>query len=109
MTDLFPRIALWTARQCGKASTFAVMLAFVLIWAATGPLFGWSTGWSMAINDPTTVITFLLCFLIQNAQTRDANAIQKKLDELIRATADARDQLIGLEEKSEEEIANLRG
>src|SRR5215203_1639248 len=80
--DLFAR---WIERQVGSPITFVMAVAVVLIWAISGPFFGWSDTWQLVINTGTSIVTFLMVFLIQNAQNRDACAIQAKLDELIRA------------------------
>ncbi len=86
------------------------MLAFVVVvlWAVTGPLFGFSDTWQLVINTGTTIVTFLMVFLIQNAQNRDTQALHLKLDELIRATEGAHNRLIALEEQGEEELALVR-
>lgn len=83
-------------------------LAVVVLWAVTGPLFGYSDTWQLVINTGTTVITFLMVFLIQNAQNRDTQAIQLKLDELIRATQGAHNRLMALENQSEETLAEVK-
>ena len=82
--------------------------AIVVVWAASGPLFGWSDTWQLVINTGTTIITFLMVFLIQNTQNRDTQALQLKLDELIRATGGARNRLLRLEELTEEEMKHIR-
>jgi low affinity Fe/Cu permease len=92
------------ARQAGKASTFVAALALLVVWAVSGPLFGWSDTWQLIINTGTTIITFLMVFLIQNTQNRDTEALHLKLDELIRATKGARDSAMELEDKSEEQL-----
>lgn len=83
-------------------------LAIVVVWAATGPLFNYTDTWQLIINTGTTIVTFLMVFLIQNTQNRDARAIHLKLDELIRGMKGARNRLIDLEEMSEEELDNLQ-
>ena len=103
-THPFSRFAHWTARQAGKASTFIAALALLVIWAVTGPVFGWSDTWQLIINTGTTIVTFLMVFLIQNTQNRDTEALHLKLDELIRVTKGARDSARALEDKSEEEL-----
>ena len=82
-------------------------MAIIVVWAATGPLFGFSDTWQLVINTSTTIVTFLMVFLIQNTQNRDAHAMQLKLDELIRAIKSARNSLIDLEEMSEGELKKL--
>ena len=87
------------------ASVLAMLV--IIVWAATGPLFGFSDTWQLVINTSTTIITFLMVFLIQNTQNRDAKVMHLKLDELIRAVKEARNELIDLEDMSEEELRNL--
>ena len=82
-------------------------MAAIVVWAATGPIFGFSDTWQLVINTSTTIVTFLMMFLIQNTQNRDAHAMQLKLDELIRALKTARNSLIDLEDMSEEELRKL--
>jgi low affinity Fe/Cu permease len=103
-THPFSKFAHWAAHKAGKASTFVAALALLVVWAVTGPLFGWSDTWQLIINTGTTIITFLMVFLIQNTQNRDTEALQLKLDELIRVTKGARDSAMALEDKSEEEL-----
>ena len=104
----FGRLAQWASCQAGRPWAFALALATVLAWAVSGPLFGFSDTWQLVINTGTTIVTFLMVFLIQHAQNRDTQAIQVKLDELIRATAGAHNRLIALEEKGEEALARAR-
>ena len=80
----------------------------MVVWGATGPLFDWSDSWQLVINTGTTIVTFLMVFVIQNAQNRDTQALQLTLDELIRVNMDARNSLMGLEEKSASEVANIK-
>ena len=98
------RLSAWT----GHASTFAFAVGLVLVWALTGPIFGFSDTWQLVINTATTVVTFLMVFLIQNTQNRDARAIHLKLDELIRCIRGARNRLVALEEMSDEELDQLQ-
>ena len=105
---LFTRIASRIAGWTGQPLTFILALAVVIIWAVTGPLFSWSNTWQLVINTGTTIITFLMVFLIQNAQNRDASAIQVKLDELIRAVDAARNEFIGIEHLTDAEICLIR-
>ena len=105
----FTRLATAVARAAGRPQTFALCLVLVAVWGATGPLFRFSDTWQLVINTGTTIVTFLMVFLIQNAQNRDASAIQAKLDELIRAGARARNEFIGIEHLSESELVALRG
>ena len=77
---MFARFARWVERQVGRSSTFVLAMAVVLLWAASGPIFGWSDTWQLVINTGTTIVTFLMVFVIQNTQTRDTQAIQLKLD-----------------------------
>ncbi len=95
------------ARTAGRPSTFATSIGLIVVWAVTGPLFGYSDAWQLVINTGTTIVTFLMVFLIQNTQNRDGAAIQAKLDELIRASA-AQNRFIGIENLTEEELDDLR-
>lgn len=107
-TPLFTRLATWAACESGKAHTFIVALAAVVVWAVTGPLFGFSETWQLVINTGTTIVTFLMVFLIQSSQNRDTQALQLKLDELIRATEGARNALMDLEDRSDEDLQALK-
>lgn len=97
------RISIWT----GSASVFLGAVAVIAIWAFTGPIFHYSDTWQLVINTGTTIITFLMVFLIQNTQNRDGKAVQLKLDELIRATKGARTQYVGLEDLSDTDLSEL--
>ena len=108
MNQLFGRFAQWISHQTGRSPTFMLAIAVVLAWAATGPLFGFSDTWQLVINTGTTIVTFLMVFLIQNTQNRDSRAIQLKLDELIRSQRWARNTFADLEDASEAEIKELR-
>jgi low affinity Fe/Cu permease len=105
---LFDRFAKWTSRTVGHPLTFAAAVLIIVVWAITGPIFGFSNTWQLAINTGTTIITFLIVFLIQNTQTRDGTAVQLKLDELIRAIEGAHNGLLDLEELSDEDLARIR-
>ena len=107
MSDLFSRAAHWTGQQCGRASVFMVAVGVIIAWAVTGPLFHYSDTWQLIINTGTTIVTFLMVFLIQNTQNRDAKAVHLKLDELIRAVQGARNQLVDLEKLSDDELKKL--
>src|SRR5579872_6326506 len=100
----FARLAVATSLISGRPMTFVLAVAVVLVWAITGPLFGFSDTWQLAINTGTTIVTFLMVFLIQATQNRDTAAIQVKLDELILATKNARNQIAGIEEAPDEQI-----
>ena len=103
----FNTAAQWTSRQCGRASTFAFACVLIVAWAATGPIFQYSDTWQLVINTGTTIVTFLMVFLIQNTQNRDSAALHLKLDELIRANRSARNELIDLESLGEAELLAL--
>jgi low affinity Fe/Cu permease len=108
MSNWFSRAAHWTAQQCGHADVFILAVLAILLWVGTGPLFGWSDTWQLVINTGTTIVTFLMVFLIQNTQNRDTAAIQLKLDELIRASQNARNVMLGLEDLSEDELKRIK-
>ncbi len=106
--SLFTRFAKWTSRATGHPATFATAVLIILGWAVTGPIFGFSDTWQLVINTGTTIITFLMVFLIQNTQNRDSAAMQLKLDELIRAINGAHNGLLDLEELSDEELDKIK-
>jgi low affinity Fe/Cu permease len=108
MDRIFTIIANRTAAFIGRPVAFVFALLFILAWASTGPLFGYSDTWQLVVNTSTTIITFLIVFLIQNSQNRDAAAIQAKLDELIRATRAARNEFIGIEHMTEHQLEMIR-
>ena len=108
MDRFFERIAGAAAIRAGQPMAFILACAIIVVWAITGPLFDWSDTWQLVINTGTTIVTFLMVFLIQNAQNRDGSAIQAKLDELIRAGGKARNEFIGIEHLSEAELVALR-
>ncbi|GGJ41523.1 low affinity iron permease family protein [Deinococcus roseus] len=107
MNAFFRRFAQKTAEITGSAWAFVVALGMIVVWLVTGPLFHFSDTWQLVINTSTTIITFLMVFLIQNAQNRESRALHLKLDELIRAVQDARNTMVDLEEASDEEIEAL--
>ena len=107
MSRFFERIAGKVVVASGQPSAFIIAVAIIGVWAVTGPVFGWSDTWQLVINTGTTIVTFLMVFLIQNAQNRDASAIQAKLDELIRSAGKARNEFIGIEHLSEPELVGL--
>jgi low affinity Fe/Cu permease len=107
LSRLFADIAQVTSREAGRAWVFALAVATIVVWAVTGPLFGFSDTWQLVINTGTTIVTFLMVFLIQNSQNRDSAAIQVKLDELIRV-GKARNSFVGVEHLTEEELEEIR-
>ncbi len=107
MERLFADFASRTSRACGQPLTFVFMVALVLVWALTGPLFHFSETWQLVINTGTTIITFLMVFLIQNTQNRDNAAVQAKLDEII-LTSKADNHYIGIERLTDSELAELQ-
>lgn len=92
----------------GQPLAFIIAFATIIVWAVTGPMFAYSDTWQLVINTGTTIVTFLMVFLIQNSTNRDAAAMQAKLDELIRAVAKARGEFIGIEHMSEKEVEDIR-
>jgi low affinity Fe/Cu permease len=107
MKDLFHRIAQKTSEAVGSAWAFMIAIAIIVSWGLSGPIFGFSDTWQLIINTGTTIVTFLMVFLIQNTQNRDAKVIHLKLDELIHATKKARDHLVDLEDLTDDEIKEL--
>jgi low affinity Fe/Cu permease len=105
---LFAAFARAVEQQVGRSYTFVLAVGVVVVWAITGPFFRWSDTWQLIINTGTTIVKFLMVFVIQNTQSRDTQALHLKLDELIRVTAAARDSLVGVEALSEREIADQR-
>ena len=103
----FTRFAKVTAHAAGQPATFCIAVAIIVLWALTGPLFGFSDTWQLVINTGTTIVTFLMVFLIQNTQNRDSQAIQVKLDELIRSIEGAHLGLLDLEELDDEDFERI--
>jgi low affinity Fe/Cu permease len=108
MRDLFRRVAHRTSEVVGHPNSFLAASALIVGWLLTGPLFHYSDTWQLVINTSTTIVTFLMVFLIQNTQNRDSHAIHLKLDELIRAHAQARNKLLALEDLSDAEMRDLQ-
>ncbi len=108
MIEVFHRFAVRVSKLVGTPKMFVFALLLIIVWIITGPFFHFSDTWQLVINTSTTIITFLMVFLIQNSQNREANATQLKLDELIRAISRARDSLVNLEELSDEELEKLQ-
>jgi len=104
----FDRFAKWSARVTGRPVTFLLAVVVLLVWGVTGPIFAFSDTWQLVINTGTTIVTFLMVFLIQNTQNRDAAAVHLKLDELIRTSQGAHNALLDLEELSERELTRIR-
>lgn len=108
MRRFFTQFAAKTSVAAGQPITFVSALALILIWGVTGPMFGYSDTWQLVINTGTTIVTFLMVFLIQNSQNRDAAAMQAKLDELLRAVDKAREKFIGIEHLTDQQIELIR-
>lgn len=108
LDKVFTRIANRGAMATGRPATFILAVTVIVVWGVTGPLLQWSDTWQLIINTGTTIVTFLMVFLIQNSQNRDAAAMQAKLDELLRAVDAAREGFVGIEHRTDEEIEELR-
>ena len=108
MNNVFENMSARIAAATGRPIAFTLALAVIIVWAISGPVFHWSDTWQLVINTGTTIVTFLMVFLIQNAQNRDGCAIQAKLDELIRAVGHARNEFIGIEHLTEKELNAIR-
>jgi low affinity Fe/Cu permease len=104
----FARFSKWTAHATGHPLAFLMATLIIVVWGVTGPLFGFSDTWQLVINTGTTIVTFLMVFLIQRSQSKDALAIQLKLDELVAAMSEASNELVGAEDLSEEDLDALR-
>jgi len=109
MDRFFTRIATVVAAAVGQPWAFVLATICIILWACSGPVFGFSDTWQLVVNTSTTIVTFLMVFVIQNSQNRDAAAMQAKLDELIRAVDKARNQFIGIEHLTEHELEEIRG
>jgi len=107
MRDVFHRLSETVASAVGTSWAFFIALGVVLVWAVTGPIFNYSDTWQLLINTGTTVVTFLMVFIIQNSQNRGAKVVTIKLDELLRAVEGARTELVGLDHMSEEELEEV--
>ena len=108
MNGIFGRIAQAVADHAGRPYAFIAAVAVAVIWAVSGPIFHYSDTWQLVINTGTTIVTFLMVFLIQNSQNRDTRALHLKLDELIRVTSHAENRFINLEDHTEEELLELK-
>lgn len=107
MHQIFRKFAHWTSQVAGSPWAFVTAFVIIVAWAISGPLFHFSTSWQLVVNTVTTILTFLMVFLIQNTQNRDSRAVHLKLDELIKSIDSARNQLIDIEDSSDEAIAKL--
>ncbi len=107
MRDVFHRLSTFVSNAVGSPYSFVLAIIVILAWAISGPIFKFSDTWQLVINTGTTIITFLMVFLIQNTQNRDSKAVHLKLDELLRATRSARNQIINVEDMSDEELESL--
>ena len=107
-TTWFTRFTKWTARATGRPITFMFAALIIVVWAITGPLFQFSDTWQLVINTGTTIITFLMVFLIQSTQNRDGEAVQVKLDEIIRAIGNSKNEVLDLEELEEQDLERIR-
>src|SRR5690242_17432940 len=105
----FTRVATRISTVAGQPLSFLAAVGIIVVWAVTGPLFGYSDTWQLVVNTGTTIVTFLMVFLIQNSQNRDAAAMQAKLDELLRSVEEAREQFIGIEHLTDTQIELIRG
>jgi len=105
---VFRRVAKWTSFIVGRPAAFGLALLVIVAWALTGPVFGFSDTWQLVINTGTTIVTFLMVFLIQNTQNRESAAVQLKLDELLRATKGAHNALLDLEELDQADLERIR-
>lgn len=105
--SVFTRFARWTAHSSGRPAAFGLATAIILVWGLTGPFFHYSDTWQLVINTSTTIVTFLMVFLIQNTQNRDSEAVHIKLDELIYAVKSARNEMLDLEDLEESELEKI--
>src|SRR5437763_12164865 len=108
MASWFSRFAKWTSSKLGHPLAFFIAVLIIVVWAIAGPLFGFSDTWQLVINTATTIITFLMVFLLQNTQNRDSEAMHLKLDELIRATEAAHNAMLNIEDLSQEELDEVK-
>jgi low affinity Fe/Cu permease len=107
MDDLFHKIAVKISSKAGTPKAFLLAISVIFFWAVNGPIFNFSNTWQLVINTTTTIVTFLMVFIIQNTQNRDAKATQLKLDELIRSSRSARNEFVDLEDLSDKELEDL--
>jgi low affinity Fe/Cu permease len=105
---VFTRFATSASFLAGQPTAFVLAVCFIAVWILTGPIFGWSDSWQLVVNTATTIVTFLMVFVIQNAQNRDAAALQAKLDEVIRSLVEARNEFIGIEHLWDSQIEEIR-